>query len=113
MLFQRCGHPAQQQGLRLPAASSAFVLLSRWFLVSNFLADSIQQIHSLRASGVIFSQAARTVSSAIKTCFRSTGTLCTTPPAILIIIFEILIQKTLTQQKIETSDYYRLAKNSQ
>ena len=54
-------------------------------LVSSFLTDSTQQIHSLRARGVRFSQAANTFGEDIKTFFRSSGTSCTTPPEILLL----------------------------
>src|SRR6202040_261829 len=51
----------------------------RWLLVSAFLADSIQHIHSLRASGVISSHAASTCGSDVSAFFKSEGTSCTTP----------------------------------
>ncbi len=47
-----CGHPGQQQGLRFPIVKLSiinFILLS---LVSNFLADKIQQVYSFRCKGV-------------------------------------------------------------
>src|SRR5699024_11923745 len=47
--------------------------------VSAFLASSIQQIHSLRASGVMASQAVRTVSSSRTAMPRSSGSSCTVP----------------------------------
>ena len=47
--------------------------------VSAFLADSIQQIHSLRASGEISSHAANACESQVSAFFRSGGTSCTTP----------------------------------
>jgi hypothetical protein len=41
-----------------------------------------QQIHSLRASGVMSSQAASAFGAASSAAFRSAGSRCTTPPAI-------------------------------
>src|SRR6202040_2327021 len=51
----------------------------RRLLVSAFLADSIQHIHSLRASGVISSHAVNVCGSDISAFFKSAGTSCTTP----------------------------------
>ena len=84
--------PAQQQGLRFPSISSVRVLSIRWLLVSAFLADSIQQIHSLRASGVISSHAARAAPEEVRTFRKSVGTLCTTPVAIPFLVIRLLYQ---------------------
>src|SRR3989344_4945180 len=73
--------PAQQQGRRIPSISSVRVLSIRWLLVSGFLADSIQQIHSLRARGVISSHTARAALAEVRVFCKSAGILCTTPPA--------------------------------
>ena len=54
-------------------------------LVRAIFAFSIQQSHSLRASGVRSSHAARTALSAVRVFFRSRGTSCTTPMAIFIL----------------------------
>ena len=54
----------------------------RRLLVSAFLADSIQHIHSLRASGVISSHAVNACGSDVSAFFKSAGTSCTTPPEI-------------------------------
>ena len=51
-------------------------------LVSSFLTEMVQQIHSLRASGVMSSQAASTFASDASAFRRSAGRLCTTPPEI-------------------------------
>lgn len=75
--------PAQQQGRRFPSISSECVLPILRFRVSGFLADSIQHIHSLRASGVIFSHAARALGAEVRVFRKSAGTLCTAPVAIL------------------------------
>src|SRR3989338_401392 len=69
--------PAQQQGLRFPSISSARVLSIRRLLVSTFLADRIQQINSLRASGVIPSHASRAAGEEMRVFRKSVGALCT------------------------------------
>lgn len=51
-LSARWIQPIQQQGRRIPSLISARVLSTCSFLVSGFLTDIVQQIHSLRASGV-------------------------------------------------------------
>ncbi len=48
-----CPHPAKQHGRLSPLVSLSTNISSLLFLVSSFLADSTQHIHSLRASGVI------------------------------------------------------------
>src|SRR3989344_4789419 len=73
--------PAQQQGLRIPLLSFERVFSIRILLVSAFLPDVTQHIHSLRASGVISSHTARATGVAIRAFRKSSGTLCTTPVA--------------------------------
>ena len=82
--IQRCGQPGQQQGRRFPSTSSLLVLSIRWLRVSRFLASSIQQIHSLRASGVMFSHAACALKEDIRAFFKSAGTGWTMPSASLL-----------------------------
>jgi len=79
---QRCGHPGQQHGLRMPPLSLSMPTSMRRFLVSSLLADVTQQIHSFRAGGVISVQ--RLFAAALDSmAFRkSAGSLCTVPPAI-------------------------------
>jgi hypothetical protein len=48
-------------------------------LVSGFFADSIQQIHSLRASGVMSSHAVKALGLDVSALFKSAGSACTTP----------------------------------
>ena len=50
--------------------------------VSGFLTEMTQQIHSLRASGVIFCHLARAAGSEMRTFRKSAGTLCTAPAGI-------------------------------
>jgi hypothetical protein len=49
-------------------------------LVSGFFADSIQQIHSFRARGVMSIQVARAAGSSFSASFKSSGSAWTTPP---------------------------------
>jgi hypothetical protein len=74
--------PIQQQGRRTPSLSSARTLSTCWLLVSGFLTEIVQHIHSLRASGVRSSHAASAVASAARAFCRSSGSSCTTPPEI-------------------------------
>ena len=89
-LFQRWGQPGQQQGRRFPSTSSVRVLSILWLLVSGFLAEVTQQIHSLRASGVMSFHAASAAGPA-RAFFRSAGSLCTAfPVKVLLFGFFIL-----------------------
>ena len=78
----RCGQPGQQQGRRIPSLSCEHSLSTCCRLVSSFLTEMVQQIHSLRASGVMSSQAASAFASNASAFRRSAGRLCTTPPEI-------------------------------
>jgi len=55
-------------------------------LVSGFLTEITQQIHSLRASGVISSHFARAIASEVMTFRKSAGTLCTAPGEIAFLL---------------------------
>ena len=79
---QRCGQPGQQQGLRFPSLRLEQPHSIRRVLVSAFLADSIQQIHSLRARGVMSSHVSSAFTSEVSAFFRSAGRSWTTPPEI-------------------------------
>jgi len=87
--------PDQQQGRRLPAISSARVLSMWFFLVSCFLTVIVQQIHSLRASGVIFSHAASAFGLEARALRKSAGILCITSVAIFVAI-DLFYQVFLT-----------------
>jgi hypothetical protein len=76
----RCEQPGQQHGRRIPSLSSEHTLSTCCRLVSSFLTEMVQQIHSLRASGVMSSQAASAFASDASAFRRSAGRLCTTPP---------------------------------
>jgi hypothetical protein len=58
----------------------------RCALVSGFFADSIQQIHSFRASGVMSSHVANALALAVSAFFRSAGRSWTTPPEIVFLL---------------------------
>src|SRR3989344_531683 len=93
--FQRCGQPTQQHGLRIPPLSFEIPFLIRIFLVSAFLPEVTQQIHSLRASGVMSSHTARAAGAAVIAFRKSPGIVCTTPPAspflIIWLFYQILL----------------------
>ena len=79
--FQRCGHPGQQHGLRVPPRNLSMPTSMRRLLVSSFLADVTQQIHSFRASGVISVQRRFAAASHSIAFRKSAGSLCTVPCA--------------------------------
>lgn len=85
-LGRRCGHPGQQQGRFLPSMMSSpnrFICSARVFSCFTIV---VQQIHSLRASGVSlfhFSNSSGLVRNAF---FKSSGTSCTTPSSIAMVV---------------------------
>lgn len=85
----RCGQPGQQQGRRFPSFNSEHTLSIWLALVSGFLTDVVQQIHSLRASGVRLFHLRRAFGSQVNAFRRSVGTSCTTPVAISWCLFAI------------------------
>jgi hypothetical protein len=96
----RCGQPGQQHGRRIPSSSSEHTLSTCSRLVSSFLTEMVQQIHSLRASGVMSSQAASTFASDAIAFRRSAGRLCTTPPEIRTVV--IGLSRRLKDQAFDT-----------
>jgi hypothetical protein len=71
-------------------------------LVSGFLTEITQQIHSLRASGVIFSHFARATESEMRTFRKSGGTVCTAPGEIVFMLINfILLRYAVRDQKLE------------
>jgi len=72
----------------------------RRVLVSAFLADSIQQIHSLRASGVMSSHVANAFASEASAFFRSAGRSWTTPPEIRFLLRAWLIRLSLAHDEM-------------
>jgi len=57
----------------------------RRFLVSSFLADVTQQIHSFRASGVIATQRLLAAASASMALRKPDGSLWIVPPALALV----------------------------
>src|SRR4051794_10595407 len=74
--------PTQQHGRRTPSNSSVITRSTCFFLVASVLTFIVQQIHSLRASGVRSSHLSRADSSDTSAVRKSAGTSCTTPVAI-------------------------------
>src|SRR6202007_2436131 len=71
-------------------------------LVSGFLTEITQQIHSLRASGVMSSHFARATESEMRTFRKSGGTLCTAPGEIAFLLINfILLRYAVRDQKLE------------
>jgi hypothetical protein len=62
-------------------------------LVSGFLTEITQQIHSLRASGVISSHFARATGSEIRTFRKSAGTLCTGPAESAFLVMDFILHR--------------------
>ena len=79
---QRCGQPGQQHGLRIPLRILSRPTSMRRFLVSSFLAEVTQQIHSFRASGVMATQRLFTAASDSMALRKSGGSLWTVPSVI-------------------------------
>jgi len=71
-----CGHPAQQQGRRMPDLSLEMALPMRMPRVSASFPDVTQQIHSLRASGVTTAHVAAAFASALMAFLKSGGRVC-------------------------------------
>src|SRR5262249_21521040 len=85
-LSVRWVQPIQQQGRRVPSLSCVHIRSTCSRRVSGFLTEIAQQIHSLRASGVRSSHAARALRSEVRTFRKSGGRSCATPPEIGLII---------------------------
>lgn len=81
-----CGHPGQQQGRFLPASISSCSRMRCSFLVFSCLTIVVQQIHSLRASGVSLFHLSNNAVCESNTSFRSSGTLCITPSSIIVVV---------------------------
>src|SRR5215469_11750785 len=85
----RCVQPGQQQGRRIPSLSSETTLVTCSFLVSGLLTEMVQQIHSLRESGVMSSQAVNALGSEDRALRKSAGNSCATPPEIVLLIISL------------------------
>jgi hypothetical protein len=113
----RCGQPGQQHGLRIPSLSSEHTLSTCCRLVSSFLTEMVQQIHSFRASGVMSSQAASAFTSDASAFRRSAGRSCTTPPEIRMVVMELSrrlkVQASDTRVQLGFWDYRGLLGSNQ
>ena len=80
-VFQRCGHPGQQQGRRMPLCILSIPTSIRRLRVASCFAEVTQQIHSLRARGVKAGQTLLATASNSMAFRKSAGSLCTVPSA--------------------------------
>jgi len=62
-----------------------------WLLVSGFFTEITQQIHSLRASGVMSSHFARAAESEMRAFRKSAGTECTIPCEIVFFGMDFIV----------------------
>ena len=85
-LSVRCGQPIQQQGRRMPSFSSEIVRCTWFCRVAVVFTLMVQHIHSLRARGVISSQAANALGLAASDFRKSAGNLCAVPSGIILVI---------------------------
>src|SRR5438552_6007229 len=92
--FQRWGQPGQQQGRRIPSLSSVRTRSMCCLLVSGLLTEMTQQIHSLRASGVISRHFARATGSEMRTFRKSAGTACTAPRETALLVMDFSLYPT-------------------
>src|SRR3989344_8461966 len=72
--------------------------LMRIFRVCAFLPDVIQQIHSLRASVVMSSHTARAAGAEIRAFRKSSGIVCTTPPASFFPVITVILSNPLRRR---------------
>ena len=76
----------------MPSLSSVRTRSTCCLLVSGFFTETTQQIHSLRASGVISSHFARAAESEMRTFRKSAGTVCTAPGEIVFLPMDFILQ---------------------
>ncbi len=76
-------------------------------LVSSFLPDVTQQIHSFRASGVIPSHTARAAGVEISAFCKSSGSLCTVPVASSFLVIRLFYQFFGLAVRVEFIDEVR------
>ena len=62
-------------------------------LVSGFLTEITQQIHSLRASGVISSHLAHAAGSEVRAFRKSGGTLCSAPAETAFLVMDFILHR--------------------
>ena len=87
------GDSLARQGRRIPSLSSVRTRSMCCLLVSGFLTEITQQIHSLRASGVMSSHCARATGSEMSTFRKSAGTRCTAPGEIAFLVMDFILQR--------------------
>src|SRR5437588_4356642 len=94
--------PYQQQGRRIPSLSSVRTLSTCCLLVSGFLTEIAQHIHSLRARGVRSSHEALASASEARVFRKSSGNSWTTPPEIsfLVIVISLYYYKIASLARI-------------
>jgi hypothetical protein len=77
----------------MPSLSSVRTRSMCCLLVSGFFTEMTQQIHSLRASGVISSHFARAIASERRTFRKSAGTRCTAPGEIAFLLMDFILHR--------------------
>ena len=80
--------PIQQHGRRMPSLSSVRTRSTCCCLVSGFFTEMVQQIHSLRASGVRSSHIVSASASAARVSRKLSGSSWTTPPEISSLVID-------------------------
>ena len=75
----------------MPSLSSARTRSMCCLRVSGFLTEITQQIHSLRASGVMSNHSARAIASETRAFRKSAGTLCTAPREIAFLVMDFIL----------------------
>lgn len=81
-----CAHPAQQHGRRMPPFIFEMAFPMRIPRVSALTPLVTQQIHSLRASGVMSCQSASTFGVPVIAFRKSSGSLWTVPDAMAVML---------------------------
>src|SRR5579872_2166524 len=99
--------PYQQQGRRIPSLSSETTLPTCSTLFSGVFTEIVQQIHSLRESGVISSQAAKALASEDRASRKSVGNLCTVPSEIVLDIRLVAQTTRSLRTKFHCAKFWR------
>ena len=77
----------------MPSLSSVRTRSTCCLRVSGFLTEMTQQIHSLRASGVMSSHFARAAESEARTLRKSAGRVCTAPEEIALLAMDFILHR--------------------
>ena len=75
----------------MPSLSSEQTRSMCCLRVSGFWTEITQQIHSLRASGVMSSHFARAIASEVRAFRKSAGTLCTAPAEMAFLVTDFIL----------------------